>query len=147
LRGKPGRKWFEHPNDYQIIAKEVVAHLKLSNWKFDRGPPLKPRGECLTPERRLQPGAWRTAPCRRGASAWASRQSSATMAVRPEGKEEPAEPSRAINFQHRRWFRKKDPRGAGARVARKIGRDKFHRSSEPAQSPLVPWRSIWGCTH
>jgi hypothetical protein len=42
LRGKPGRKWFERPNDCNIIAEEIVAHLKLSNWKFDRGPPRKP---------------------------------------------------------------------------------------------------------
>lgn len=41
LRGKPGRKWFEHPSDSKIIAEEVVAQLKLSNWKFEVGPPRK----------------------------------------------------------------------------------------------------------
>lgn len=41
LRGKPGRKWFEHPSDSRIIADEIVAHLKLSNYQFALGPPRK----------------------------------------------------------------------------------------------------------
>ena len=42
LRGKPGRKWFEHPSDAKIIAEEIVAQLKLSNFQFTHGPPRKP---------------------------------------------------------------------------------------------------------
>ena len=29
----------------KMVAEQIVAHLKLSNWKFTKGPPLPPHGQ------------------------------------------------------------------------------------------------------
>ena len=28
----------------KMVAEQIVAHLKLSNWKFEKGPPLPHHG-------------------------------------------------------------------------------------------------------
>jgi hypothetical protein len=29
----------------RMVAEQIVAHLKLSNWKFEKGSPLPPHGQ------------------------------------------------------------------------------------------------------
>ena len=29
----------------KMVAEQIVAHLKLSNWRFEKGPPLQPHGQ------------------------------------------------------------------------------------------------------
>ena len=29
----------------KMVAEQIVAHVKLSNWKFEKAPPLPPQGQ------------------------------------------------------------------------------------------------------
>ena len=29
----------------KMVAEQIVAHLKRSNWRFEKGPPLPPHGQ------------------------------------------------------------------------------------------------------
>jgi hypothetical protein len=36
--------------EQETVAKEIVEHLELSNWKIEQGPPLGGHGPGLTPK-------------------------------------------------------------------------------------------------
>jgi hypothetical protein len=36
-----------------MVAERIIAHLKLSNWRFEKGPPAPPHGQ----PRKIQPPA------------------------------------------------------------------------------------------
>ena len=38
-------------DEQDAIAKEIVEHLELSNWKIELGPPLGAHGSRLIPKR------------------------------------------------------------------------------------------------
>ena len=33
----------------KMVAEQIVAHLKLSNWRFEKGPPLPHHGRARSP--------------------------------------------------------------------------------------------------